>query len=249
MKLTALTAASVLLAASLASAAGGLLEVLEAAFVVEARLLDAELERYAEARRGEQSTQRRMENQSRRLDDALGDQSVSVEALRDLETDLATARETAFTAARESAALRARIYERMDRLAELGREIERARNRSLVETSQLDGLWRVEVSPSGEFGVAKFEVEGTLVTGTYRLSNGSQGSVRGTFADGRVELERIDSKTGLDAALTGVLNAATGEIAGEWTAVDVSGGRQAGGEWSGRKLSAAEERDLESGQR
>ena len=246
VKRTALLAVAVCLAASPAWAAGNLREVLEAAFVVETRLLDTDLERYGEARRSEQSAQRRMENQSRRLDDALGDRSVAVEALRRLETDLATARETAFTAARESGALRARLYERMDRLAELGREIDRARNRSLVETSQLDGLWRVEVSPAGEFGVVKLEVEGTLVTGTYRLSNGAQGSVRGTFADRRVELERIDSKNGLDSALTGVLDPATGEIQGEWTAVDVSGGRQVGGEWAARKLSPAEERDLES---
>ncbi len=234
------------MALSLAAAAAAqeLLAVLEASFVVEARLLDADLARYARARVQEGEARRRLEAEERTLDAALEDQAVPVEELRRAEERLAAARETAYARSREVAELRRQLYGRMERLEELGSQIERQRNRELVETARLDGLWRLEISPDSEFGLANLRQRGTEVSGTYRLSNGDQGSLRGTLVERRIVLERVDARRGFDATLDGEFDQETGEITGQWTAVDVTGGRPGGGTWSARKLSPAEEEGL-----
>ena len=100
-----------------------------------------------------------------------------------------------------------------------------------------NGLWQIELAGAGINGVVDFSSEGTLVSGVYRLSDGSQGSIRGTLANHRLDLERIDWARGFDTTLRGEFNATAGVIEGTWMALDVSGGAPASGTWTARRIS------------
>lgn len=232
---------------SLASvlAAQTLLEVLEAKYEIESRLFDAELARYGEARLGEVDAHRKLRSSSDAVDRALRNRSSRMDLLTRLEGEVSQARELAYSASRELAAQRRQLYRRMNLLAELDVEIRAERGKQLVEPSRLDGFWELDFEPTGEVGLLRLRVEGTLITGTYRLSGPRSGSVRGTLADNKVDLERIDNANGFDSVLEGDFNPATRQIRGQWTAVDLSGGRLGGGTWSARKLSPAEEENLD----
>jgi hypothetical protein len=221
-----------------------LLEVLEADYRIESRLFDGELARYDEARRREREAHQALRTKSDRLDRLLRTRRGQLETLDQLEREVAEAGETAYAATRELATKRQQLYRRMARLAELDSEIRRERDRQLVPESRLDGFGELEIAPTGGVGLLKLSVEGTLVTGTYRLSGNRQGSVRGTASRDRLSLERIDAASGFDSVLQGEFNPATRKITGEWTAVDLSGGRLGGGTWTARKLSPAEEETL-----
>jgi len=69
------------------------------------------------------------------------------------------------------------------------------------------------------------------VSGPYRLSNGRQGSLQGTLYGDRLRLQAID--------------AASGQIEGRWTAMDLSSGLPSTGDWLADKDSSQEEIDLE----
>ncbi len=241
--LTLLTLLASLAAAAAASQA--LLEVLEANLRIENRLFDGELERYGQARVREQAEHQTLRTRSEALDRALKRSGARLDRLGELEAGVSQAREAAYAASRELADLRQQLYRRMAALAELDAEIRRERGRQLVPASRLEGFWEIEIAPTGEVGLLELRVEGTLITGTYRMSGQRTGSLRGTLANNRVSLERIDNANGFDSVLEGSFEPATRRITGGWTAVDVSGGRQGGGTWKARKLSPAEEENLQ----
>ncbi len=234
------------LAASITPAgAQNLLEVLEANRRIENRLLESELTRYEETRLREQEALKELRSRSNALDRAIKRPRPGLDELKQLEAEVAEAREAAYAVSRELSELRQQLFGRMSRLVELEVEIQREQGRQLVPPSQLDGFWNIEFQPTGEVGLLELRVEGTLITGTYRLSGDRTGSVRGTLADNEIELERIDNANGFDSVLEGEYNPATRQIDGGWTAVDVSGGRLGGGTWRARKLSPAEEENLQ----
>jgi len=233
-----------LAALSATASAQALLEVLEANYRIESRLFDGELIRYNAARQREREAHRTLRTRSDTLDQALRTRRGRLDVLNKLESEVNQASEAAFAATRGLAMHRQQLYQRMAKLAELDAEIERERGRQLVPASRLEGFWEMEIAPTGEVGMLKLRVEGTLVTGTYRLSGGQQGSVRGTVSNDNLSLERIDSTNGFDSVLQGEFSPATRKITGEWSAVDLSGGRLGGGTWTARKLSPVEEESL-----
>ena len=236
---------AVLLSCAAALAAQPLLEVLESSYRVESLLFDDQLAAYDRARATETEAHRELRSSSENLDRALRDPSTLMTDLERLEAEVGRARALAFAASRELAAHRRALYGRMAKMALLEEEIQAEQGRQLVPPSQLDGFWSLELSPTGEVGLLKLRVEGTLITGTYRLSGPRSGSVRGTLADNKVDLERIDDSTGFDSVLEGDYNPATRQLTGQWTAVDLSGGRLGGGTFRARKLSPAEEENLD----
>lgn len=236
----------VVLLAGLALPVGAqvLLELLEANYRIETRLFEKELAGYDEARRAEKEAHDALRSRSDTLDQALRTRRGQLDELNRLEGEVAKASEAAYAATRELAARRQQLYRRMAKLAELDTEIQREQGRRLVAPSRLDGFWEMEIAPTGEVGLLKLRVDGTLVTGTYRLTGDRRGSVRGTVSNNRLDLERIDAANGFDSVLRGEFTPATRKITGEWNAVDLSGGRLGGGTWTARKLSPAEEENL-----
>jgi len=71
----------------------------------------------------------------------------------------------------------------------------------------------------------------------YQLSGGWKGSLRGTFIDGDVRLERIDSQQGFVAVYTGRLVTRDTEkrLEGTWDATNLAAGLPTSGTWVARR--------------
>jgi len=201
-------------------------------FTVEARLLDRDFELYAEARQRESEAIGTFRSLAARVDATLLDPNSALSTLRDLEARLSAARETAYLRSQETGAARLRIYERMERLVQLARAMERNDPSSLAATDGPSGLWQIDLEAIEASGLMKLVVEGQLVTGSYRLSNGNRGSVSGTWSGGRLNLEVIHAELGRVGRLEGELDAARAGLRGRWGATDVASGQPAVGLWS-----------------
>jgi len=231
---------TLVLAIAFGTVAADLPDVLETAFLMEAQLLEAESDRYFEAREREQQALDRLERLTDELDRALLDPATSLLQLRDLEADLADARATAFARTAASAERRERLYVKLERIDQLGDAVENERDRSRVHTEDVGGVWQMEFSPSGIIALVTTERKGVIVIGQYRASDGSRGTLKGTVAGTRLRLDRIDAVSGFATTLEGDLDPKTGEIRGQWLPTQLGMGGPGGGTWFARKLSHEE---------
>lgn len=96
----------------------------------------------------------------------------------------------------------------------------------------LTGRWDLTVHP-GLSGTAYLVQQGTLVSGTYELSGGWTGSLRGTLVANKIRLERIDSQLGFAAIFYGEVNlgADPDVIQGRWEATQLATGMPSAGGW------------------
>lgn len=99
----------------------------------------------------------------------------------------------------------------------------------------LTGEWELKVQPGLE-GSVYFVQQGTLISGTYKLSGGWTGSLRGTLVANKIRLERIDSQLGFAAIFYGEVNlrAEPYVIQGRWEATQLATGLPSAGGWSAR---------------
>ncbi len=213
-------------------------------FMTEARILEAEIDDYFDNRELEQEALADLSRASRRLDDTLGDAHGSVSDLVRLEGRVATARERAVGLSEESAEMRRQLYEAMKRLSAMARQLERL-GIGPAENGGIGGSWHVEASPNSVYGIMDLEQKGTLISGSYRLSNGNGGSVVGTFAGGRLELQLIDSKRGVVGSIRGDLDADSGEVYGTWQARELAAGRPTAGHWTARRLTLEDVEEMD----
>lgn len=174
------------------------------------------------------------------LEGALADADASSSTLRAMEDRYSAALEAAVRQARLTSDKRRRVYDGMDRLAASGRRVEQDR-KAAFEVPLPGGLWRIEVPDGDLVGLMRLTVQGTLVSGDYRLSNGRHGSVSGTYADGRLELLRVDSQTGRDLSLTAEVDAGRETLAGSWQRTELASGGPAMGTWAGVRLGPGDE--------
>lgn len=100
------------------------------------------------------------------------------------------------------------------------------------EAGVLTGQWNLTVHP-GLKGTAYLVHQGTLISGTYELSGGWTGSLRGTVVANKVRLERIDSQLGFAAIFYGEVNlgADPDVIQGRWEATQLATGLPSAGGW------------------
>ena len=230
MRRNAAVLTTALLVCAAAAAAQELAAFFTATADLERRLIGDELGRHAEARRRETAALQQAGDLQARLDAALANQR-DVGQLEELERTLASARGAAATAAAEAAALRRSIYERRRRVQVLA-EAAAAASRPAAETANpLDGTWDARLMPMDQQAVVELRVEGTLVSGGYRLANGRYGSFRGTWAAGVLRLERVDSQSGFDTILEARLAPGGGRLDGTWQSTLLSSAGPAGGTW------------------
>jgi hypothetical protein len=217
-----------------------------AEYATESRLLEADLDRYIEARGRESEAIGRVREMARQVDEALADPNAPVAELRSLEASFASTRDTAFARLGESAEARIRMYDRMDRLAMLARQLEdRPPAPVKADEEGPNGLWEFEFESAGIYALVdlKFEVSGFdrnfIATGTYRTSNGHRGTLVGTFTGTRMALEVLDSRRGKVASVDGTVGA-DGRLNGTWQAVTtgLDSNRPQGGLWSGHRISS-----------
>jgi hypothetical protein len=96
----------------------------------------------------------------------------------------------------------------------------------------LDGMWDVQLLPSGQEGSFMLSLSGTVISGTYQLDGGWTGSLQGTLVNRKVYMVRIDSKKGRMMELEGYVASDGTRITGTWLSYELAG---ASGQWSAEK--------------
>jgi hypothetical protein len=223
-------------------------EVADAAreFEAEAERLEAEIDATQGAWQEQDALVRALQDEARALEASYTDPDASADELRKLEDAYEAALEAACRQARTTIASRRKVYDRMDRVAELGRKVE-AERRAIFDAPMPAGMWRMEVAGTDLVGVLRLELDGASVRGTYRMSNGRAGSVSGTYGAGHLELTRFDGGSGRDAVLNAVVDEQSGSLKGEWVRFELGAGEPGSGNWSAwRVTDEAELPDLEN---
>jgi hypothetical protein len=195
---------------------------------LERKLLSLDLAAYREARALEIRTRDQLTTVTGRLDQALAASTVALGTLEGVHMELSAAR-----AASQIAADRVewQIQRLEDRLRRIG-FLEGEAGRPGTPTDPVSGTWQVTVTPQNQTGTWELTLNGTLVSGSYRMSGGAAGSFRGTYSENRLRLERVDATRGFDSVYLGSVDPATGRLSGTWTAQDLASGQPAQGNWS-----------------
>lgn len=193
---------------------------------LEQRLLALDLVSYNEARERERRARERVNEVLSRLDQTLAGDAVSLGALESLADELAAAREASRTADDRLKGQLERLEERLRRIALLeGDAAGRPQRADLVT-----GRWRVTISPQNAAATFDLRLNGTVVSGTYRMAGGSAGSFRGTYTGGNLRLERLDAHGGFDSVWEAA--AGNGRLVGTWTANELVTGQPNRGTWT-----------------
>jgi hypothetical protein len=192
---------------------------------VERKLLSLDLVTYNEAREGQRRARQRLDEVLGRLDQALAGDSVAFGTLERLQSELDAARVASRVAEDRVSAQLEKLQERLRRIGLL--ESESAAGR---KADPVTGRWRVTISPRNLGAVFELRLNGTVVSGSYQVAGSTGGSFRGTFAAGRLRLERIDANGGFDSVWEGTV--ADGRIAGTWTSHELVTGSPNRGDWT-----------------
>jgi hypothetical protein len=177
---------------------------------------------------------------SRRLVQILADFDALILAPEPAPLDQIAANEKEFTdAERQRAAaidrgkmILARISEIQQRLDGLEKKIASLRETLPKARETLSGTWQVTYLPGMTKGLFMLRQSGTIVQGQYQLDGGWKGSLQGTFVDGKIYLQRIDSKLGRSSELQGVLLLDGKQIRGTWQNYNLTDGGASAGSWT-----------------
>jgi len=161
----------------------------------------------------------------------------SVESLGLRDTDLRKAETELLAALLEAQQKRSSMLENRTMIASIELEVQRLAAEIGGPDAPLTGAWNIVVEP-GQEGIAYIQQQGTLVTGTYALSGGFSGSLRGTFVAGKVRLERIDSQYGFAAIFYGRLvgRGRNARLQGNWEATQLASGLPSMGGWTATRV-------------
>lgn len=128
--------------------------------------------------------------------------------------------------------VRGRIQEIQERIAGLEKKVASLKE-SLPKTREtLTGSWQITYLPGANRGTLVLRQTGTIVQGQYQLDGGWKGSLQGTFVDGKVYLQRIDSKLGRSGELQGYLSFDGKSIRGTWQNYNLTDGGASAGSWT-----------------
>ena len=205
---------------------------------LERKLLALDLVGYREARDREQRARASVADAMQRLDQALSGASLALGTLEELFDNLSAARAATQIASERLDWQIQSLHDRMRRISFLEGEL----GGRGVRNEPLAGRWQVQVQPGNQAGVFDIRVDGTVVSGTYEMTGGAQGSLRGTFVDNRLRLDRIDAQGGFDSVFLGTFDPAAQRITGSWTANELASGQPNRGEWTAVRAGTGTER-------
>ncbi|HVT57377.1 MAG TPA: hypothetical protein VHR45_03170 [Thermoanaerobaculia bacterium] len=197
---------------------------------LERRLLTLDLTAYNQARARERATFGRLDEAQASLDKALGGDTLSLGTLETLVDGLTAAREAARVAMDRVDRQLERVEERMRRIAFLEGE------GSGKTRATLAGRWRVRILPQDSLGVFELRLDVTVVSGRFKMDGGAAGSLRGTFANGILKLDRIDARGGADSSFLGTVDLVGGRIDGSWQAKELATGEPPSGQWNASRI-------------
>lgn len=189
---------------------------------------------YEGARAREEAARGRVDGAAGELDAGLARDTTPLDQLRALERRLTEARAAEEAAETEARDLRNRLLELRRRQEILAAEIRRTRGAPADLPDPVTGAWNLALEPGERRGLLDLTLDGTSVSGTLGLDDGSFGSVRGSFTSGAIRLERVSAEGGLDMVLEGRLRE-NGTLQGTWRPLVLGRGEPPGGTWSARK--------------
>jgi hypothetical protein len=207
-------------------AEGSASSALQTELRLEQRLLALDLVSYREARERDQRARQAVDEVLSRVDEALAGDAVTLGTLEDLRNDLDAARAVARITEQRLGGELEKIQERLRRIGLL----EGDTGAPARAADPISGRWRVTVLPQNVTATFDLRLSGTVVTGSYSVAGGSPGSFRGTYTNGRLRLERIDSRGGFDSVWEGT--AAGGRMAGTWMSNELVTGQPTRGDWT-----------------
>ena len=199
------------------------------------REIDSALAAYQKARATEQEATAHLAEASRALDRFLAGRTMALDEIETLVRRRDRARAEAAGAAGEVGDRLAEIVGLLRRKGILDDELARLRGAPADLPDPLTGSWRLTLEPGDRRGLLDLDLDGTVVSGTLGLVDGSFGSVRGTFSDGALRLERVGAEKGLDLIFDGRFDPASGALSGTWRPVVLGRGESAGGTWTATK--------------
>jgi hypothetical protein len=212
---------------------------------VQRALLEQDVADYRAARRAEVRAREALEEALAGYDQAIRPRRLALADVEAAGDAVAAARARLGVAAADSARLSAAIHDRLRALAVLdGRTPAEA---ATVPPGGIDltGRWRVAVAPQGLLGTFHLDQDGAVVTGTYTLTDGSGGSLRGSISGRMLQLERIDRSSGFDSVYHATVDPTGPRIDGTWTPTILSSGGPGGGTWSAVPAGSAAAEELE----
>lgn len=239
-RLSILLALAFVCLAALPAAAQTVVRHLELEERLTGRQIESLRSRYQAARAREVAARGRVDELAGELDRRLTAEGAAVDDLEELERGLAEARGRAGAAAEEAVGLRRQLLELLRRRELIRTELGRTRGAPADLPDPVTGAWNLELRPGDHRGLLDLTLDGTRVSGTLGLDDGSFGSVRGTFTAGRLELERVSAEGGLDMALDGRLAPASGTFEGTWRPLVLGRGEPPGGTWRAVPAEASE---------
>ncbi len=222
--------------ASPALAAGEAAAALKREIDVEERLLADALRAYAEARDQEKPALAGVAAAAARFDEAVARASTTPEDLDRLAAERAVAEAAAGIVTRRVDNLRTSIAGHLRRSRALRVELTRVSAEQPPGRDPISGRWRIEISAPPETGIFDLKLDGAQVSGSFSLAGGRAGSLKGTYAGGRLRLERIDTQRGPDGIFEGNVDAALGTVRGFWSPSILADGGPGGSGWSGVRV-------------
>ena len=219
-----------------ALAVGQVAESLREQAKVRESLLAKQLQDLGDMREGLREIWTRLEQQTGGMLRAQ-QEGESVESLGLRDTDLRKAETELLAALLEAQQKRSSMLENRTMIASIELEVQRLAAEIGGPDAPLTGAWNIVVEP-GQEGIAYIQQQGTLVSGTYSLSGGFSGSLRGTFVAGKVRLERIDSQYGFAAIFYGRLvgRGRNARLQGNWEATQLASGLPSMGGWTATRV-------------
>jgi hypothetical protein len=192
--------------------------------------LERAIERYADIAAEQTEAFAGLETARLAVDDAIANPETKAAELRELENRLTRVRDAAVRQADAASEARRRIYEALELVEDLGARIEDSRRdtQQLVSDSGVAGLWAIEWEGEAGYGLVRLETKANFVLGTYRLSNGNAGTLKGTATGRNLELEVIHSIDGTVGNVRIVLDSDGSAGDGDWYGRDVGGSRPGG---------------------
>jgi hypothetical protein len=210
-------------------------DVLRSLLGIERRALAGESRRLTDLARRVESAAADLSNASHALTDASGRSDAAI--------DDASAAFSRALAAVDQAVLDQRMaLERIrllrERIGDLERESAAARP---GHEDPLSGNWQIRIDPGAQEGDLHLSLDGTIVSGSYTLEGGFSGSVRGTFVEDVVKLDRVDSHLGFVARFYGRLMPDGVTVNGTWEGTELANAGPTSGTWTAAKRPEAEE--------
>lgn len=154
--------------------------------------------------------------------------------LERLQIEVDAASVAASYATRKAEEARRLLFESARRVDALERQVRGI----LVGGGALDpitGQWAVLIASPAEEATFELQLNGTLVVGTFAFEDGRSGSLRGTYAGGRLDLERLDADGGLAGRYLGTVDTESGRASGLWNPSELSDGGPGFTGWSAER--------------